>query len=393
MSNWAIDIQRLSKHYPLDKGGELLRALDEVTLQLLRGEILGIIGSNGAGKSTLLKILSRITYPTAGRAVVQGKLASLLEVGTGFHPELSGLENIYLNGSILGMRRRAIKQRLDAIVAFAGTERFLNTPLKHYSSGMYVRLAFAVAAHLESDILLIDEVLAVGDADFQKKCIAKIEETTREDGRSVIFVSHNINVARNLCDSMAQLSAGRVVEHGEVDRVSENYLLHMQKQAQQRPLHERTDRSGNGHGRLSKLEISGEGQTAANRLQTGKKARFHLGITLNNQARQDVQVHLALYNHNGSYLSTLSNGMCGYALTAESHTQSLELSCEVPRWPLMAGRYYCSAQLFLDGIKADQVQFAQPFETTLGDYYGAGSFFEKRNPGVFLEQEWRQLEQ
>src|SRR6202046_1026470 len=176
-------------------------ALRDVSFELERGKVLGIIGRNGAGKSTLLKILSRITEPSSGRVTLRGRVASLLEVGTGFHPELTGREDIYLNGAILGMSRVEIKRKFDEIVAFAEVEKFLDTPVKHYSSGMYVRLAFAVAAHLEPEILIVDEVLAVGDSEFQKKCLGKMQDVSTSEGRTVIFVSHNIAAISTLCAS------------------------------------------------------------------------------------------------------------------------------------------------------------------------------------------------
>lgn len=189
-------------------------ALKDVSFEVDPGEVVGIIGRNGAGKSTLLKILSRITEPTAGRAELYGRVSSLLEVGTGFHPELSGRENIFLNGSLLGMRRQEMAKRFDEIVAFSGIERFIDTPIKRYSSGMYVRLAFAVAAHLEPEILIVDEVLAVGDALFQKKCIGKMEEAGRE-GRTILFVSHNLTAVRAMCGRVLLLEGGRVAVDGD----------------------------------------------------------------------------------------------------------------------------------------------------------------------------------
>jgi lipopolysaccharide transport system ATP-binding protein len=185
-------------------------ALKDISFEIKRGDVVGIIGRNGAGKSTLLKILSRITEPTEGRIRIQGRVASLLEVGTGFHPELTGRENIFLNGAILGMRRAEIREKFDEIVAFAEVEKFLDTPVKRYSSGMYVRLAFAVAAHLEPEILIVDEVLAVGDADFQKKCLGKMENVSRSDGRTVLFVSHNMKAVQTLCRTGVVLEAGRL---------------------------------------------------------------------------------------------------------------------------------------------------------------------------------------
>ena len=199
-------------------------ALRDVSFDVNQGDVVGIIGRNGAGKSTLLKILSRITEPTAGTVRLRGRVASLLEVGTGFHPELSGRENIYLNGAILGMSRAEITRKFDEIVAFAEVERFLDTPVKHYSSGMYVRLAFAVAAHLEPEILIVDEVLAVGDVQFQKKCLGKMQDVARTSGRTVLFVSHNTSALQAICRTGLWLQAGRVVQAGSINECLSGYL-------------------------------------------------------------------------------------------------------------------------------------------------------------------------
>jgi lipopolysaccharide transport system ATP-binding protein len=198
-------------------------ALDKVSFTVEAGESIGIIGKNGAGKSTLLKILSKITPPTSGRIISRGRIASLLEVGTGFHPELTGRENIYLNGSILGMKRTEIQQKFDEIVDFSGVEKFLDTPLKHYSSGMQLRLAFAVAAFLEPEVLIIDEVLAVGDAEFQKKCMGKMDEVSKS-GRTILFVSHNMNAVNSLCSRCIYLSKGKIVEIGKTEEIINQYL-------------------------------------------------------------------------------------------------------------------------------------------------------------------------
>jgi lipopolysaccharide transport system ATP-binding protein len=199
-------------------------ALKDVSFEVKRGEVVGIIGRNGAGKSTLLKILSRITEPTEGRIELYGRVASLLEVGTGFHPELTGRENVFLNGAILGMSKAEIRKKFDEIIAFAEVEKFIDTPVKHYSSGMYVRLAFAVAAHLEPEILIVDEVLAVGDAQFQKKCLGKMGEVAKE-GRTVLFVSHNMDAIRRLCTSAIWLESGQVKRIGEAEKCISAYLM------------------------------------------------------------------------------------------------------------------------------------------------------------------------
>ncbi len=200
-------------------------ALKGVNLEINRGEIVGIIGKNGAGKSTLLKILSQITPPTEGEAIIKGKVGSLLEVGTGFHPELTGRENIFLNGAILGMGKKEISEKFDKIVEFAGIDKFLDTPVKYYSSGMYVRLAFSVAAHMEPDILLVDEVLAVGDAEFQKKCLGKMEEVTQKDNRTILFISHNMGAIKSICKKTIWIEDSRIKAFGETNKVIEDYTV------------------------------------------------------------------------------------------------------------------------------------------------------------------------
>ncbi|MDZ4793653.1 MAG: ABC transporter ATP-binding protein [Bacteroidota bacterium] len=208
-------------------------ALEDINLDIMPGERVGIIGRNGAGKSTLLKIISRITPPTTGSAIIRGRVGSLLEVGTGFHPELTGRENIYLNGSILGLKKTEINKQLDAIIDFSGVEKFIDTPLKHYSSGMQLRLAFSVAAHLEPEILLIDEVLAVGDAAFQKKCLGKMEEVSKKDGRTILFVSHNMDTIRNFCPTTILLDEGKVISKGSTENTINEYVArHLETNAE-----------------------------------------------------------------------------------------------------------------------------------------------------------------
>src|SRR6201986_2448489 len=205
-------------------GSDIVWSLKDLNFDIEQGDAVGIIGRNGAGKSTLLKILSRVTSPTAGTVKISGRIASLLEVGTGFHPELTGKENIFLNGAILGMRKAEIKRKFDEIIDFAGVERYIDTPVKRYSSGMYVRLAFAVAAHLESEILIVDEVLAVGDAEFQKKCLGKMSDVSKGEGRTILFVSHNMDSVRTLCNKGMVLNNGSILFNGEVDDAITNYL-------------------------------------------------------------------------------------------------------------------------------------------------------------------------
>jgi|ERR1035437_2260368 lipopolysaccharide transport system ATP-binding protein len=240
-------------------------ALRDVSFDIQQGDRVGIIGRNGAGKSTLLKILSRITEPTSGRVKINGRVASLLEVGTGFHPELTGRENIYLNGAILGMSKAEIKSKFDEIVTFAEVERFLDTPVKRYSSGMYVRLAFAVAAHLEPEILIVDEVLAVGDAQFQKKCLGKMESAGRE-GRTVLFVSHNMVALKSLCKKAIWLNAGSVVKNGRAEDVVSNYLQNGAPVNMHQVWDDTKSAPGNKNVRLHSVKISYDGEASGESL-------------------------------------------------------------------------------------------------------------------------------
>ncbi len=237
---------------------EILWALKDVSFEIRPGEIVGIIGRNGAGKSTLLKILSRITEPTIGRAKVYARVGSLLEVGTGFHPELTGRENIYLNGAILGMRRAEIRRKFDEIVAFSEVEQFIDTPVKRYSSGMYVRLAFAVAAHLEPKILLVDEVLAVGDASFQKRCLGKMDDVVRQEGRTVLFVSHNMTAIQGICDRVIWFDGGQIVEDGLADKVIPNYLNSSSSSLTQQLWDDLTLAPGNEQARIHRVCVRPE---------------------------------------------------------------------------------------------------------------------------------------
>ncbi len=390
MSTSAISIQNISKEYLIQKGKnkEVFKALENINLEIEEGKVTGLIGANGAGKSTLLKILSRITQPSSGHAHINGRLASLLEVGTGFHPELSGRENIFLNGALLGMKKPEIKAQFDEIVDFSGVEAFLDTPVKHYSSGMYVRLAFSVAAHLQSEILLIDEVLAVGDAEFQRKCIAKMDEATHQQNRTVLFVSHNMSVARSLCEQIIFLEKGKVKTIGDAKSVTDQYMREMTETANALPIGQRKDRKGSGELKFSQLEISHPNSKNGSLLISGEPAVINFSIkSLKPSATHDLDLELNIFNASGNFLSSLSNKFVGTSLKLEGEEQSFE--CTINKLPLMAGSYYLRAKLMINGFPVDLIDRALNFEVLLGDYYGSGNFKQKATPGIYIDQNWK----
>ena len=281
---------------------ELLWALRDVSFEVRAGEVLGVVGRNGAGKSTLLKVLSRITEPTRGRIELRGRVGSLLEVGTGFHPELTGRENIYLNGAILGMRRAEITRKFDEIVAFAETERFIDTPVKYYSSGMYMRLAFAVAAHLEAEILLVDEVLAVGDAAFQRKCMGKMGDVAHA-GRTVLFVSHNLEAIQRLCTRALLLEGGSVVETGSGPAIVTRYLSSVAARARANEWLELGDvhHAGSGQARFTAVRYASDRQELAFQPCTGSS--LDVGVRIRSDAAREVgSLAVTIYNQLGTKL-------------------------------------------------------------------------------------------
>ena len=273
---------------------EAFWALSDINFDVQHGETIGILGRNGAGKSTLLKIFSRITEPTTGRIEIFGRIGSLLEVGTGFHPELTGRENIYLNGAILGMKRKEINQRLDEIIAFAEIDRFIDTPVKQYSSGMYVRLAFSVAAHLEPEILIVDEVLAVGDTAFQKKCLGKMGDVAQQ-GRTILFVSHNMSLIQTLCQRGILLQHGRLVYDGPIQSTVDSYMKTLENLTTD-DLSKRTDRRGLGKSRIINVEIFDENGLPTLTLKPGQPARFEFEV---DHLLPQTRLTIEIYDHLG----------------------------------------------------------------------------------------------
>lgn len=357
-------------------------ALQNVSFEIKQGEVVGIIGRNGAGKSTLLKILSRITEPTTGRVEGYGRVGSLLEVGTGFHPELTGRENVYLNGAILGMKKAEIDRKFDEIVAFAEIEKFLDTPVKRYSSGMYVRLAFAVAAHLEPEILIVDEVLAVGDAAFQKKCIGKMSEVAGQ-GRTVLFVSHNMGVVQMLCNRAILLRYGTVLADDSVTRVVMTYLKTLEEMAAQ-DLQMRTERRGAGQIQLTRIDISATNDSPANILATGHPARFIFHLT---SVQSGLSCSFTIYDQLGQPVTYFDSALHSRDDRADPQGEAKFL-CEIDELPLMPGRYRINAAIMRGGELQDHLEGAAFFEVEPGNFKGRPAPQQAGYGHVFVQHQW-----
>jgi lipopolysaccharide transport system ATP-binding protein len=354
-------------------------ALDDVSFEIEAGEVVGIVGANGAGKTTLLKILSRITRPTRGWTETHGRVGSLLEVGTGFHPELTGRENVFLSGAILGMRKRETSRRFDEIVEFADIGDFLETPIKRYSSGMKVRLAFAVAAHLEPEILIVDEVLAVGDVAFQKKCLGKMGAVTSE-GRTVLFVSHNMALVRALCRRGILLSRGSVVTDSSIDDAIGTYLRSLEEIGRLSLL-ERTDRHGWQQVVLSSIEISGQN---GHGLATGDPATFVFRV---NSLMSRMSCTFTIYNQLGHAVTTLSSAP---ATREDDEHPGLEASfeCAVDELLLVPGRYRIDVTIMGQSQLQDKIEGAAFFDVEEGPLRGR-PLPEAGQGDVVLPHRWR----
>ena len=365
-------------------------ALKDLNFEIKRGDCVGIIGHNGAGKSTLLKILSRITEPTNGQIDIEGRVASLLEVGTGFHPELTGRENIFLNGAILGMSRAEIRKKFDEIVAFAEVEKFLDTPVKRYSSGMYVRLAFAVAAHLEPEILIVDEVLAVGDVQFQKKCLGKMEDVSKKEGRTVLFVSHNMGAVRDLCSSAIILSKGKLDYEGDTSDVITYYLEKNKKFIPETNIRFRNDRQGTGQVIITEIRcLDPKTQREIDSVICGEcliievtyESQYYLKETID-----ELVVGLTIFNKDEVFVTPLNSNMAGDLF--KNVPRNGVLNCIINKVPLMSGKFIVDAGLVVDKVQSDLVRNAINLFVHEGDYYGFGVNNSGGRQGVFIEQEW-----
>jgi lipopolysaccharide transport system ATP-binding protein len=365
--------------------GKLIWALRDLDLTIEQGEAVGLIGHNGAGKSTLLKILSRITEPTEGYADVTGRVGSLLEVGTGFHPELTGRENIFLNGSILGMRRREVRDRFDEIVDFAGLEEFLDTPVKRYSSGMQVRLAFAVAAHLEPEILLVDEILAVGDAAFQRKSLGKMGEVAAA-GRTVVFVSHNLAIIRALCRRAVVLERGQVTLDAPVGDAIAHYLRGLERSASGNLL-ERTDRDSRrwDETHVSGLEVFDGNGGEPNIVVGGNPARIVVHVT---KVLPGMECRLTVLNSLGQPVTTFDSEMLS---ERDERDASLgeQIVCEIPSLPLVPGRYRIDVLIKGRRQIQDGLQAAAFFDVEPGVMAGRPMAANGSEGDIALPYVWR----
>lgn len=365
---------------------DIIWALKEVSFEVKKGEIVGIIGRNGAGKSTLLKILSKITEPTFGCARLKGRVSSLLEVGTGFHPELTGRENVYLNGTILGMRKREVDRKFDEIIDFSGIGKFIDTPIKRYSSGMTVRLAFSVAAHLEPEILLIDEVLAVGDAAFQKKCLNKMNKVAKT-GRTVLFVSHNMASIENLCSRAILLQNGIKIKEGQTKTVIDFYLSSV-SESSKTAIGKRTDRKGKGEVLITDLVfLNGKGDPIEFAV-TGKELKIRLFYkVIPNETLKNCRISVAIFKDDRPFIN-LSTELVEDRRLDLKETGYLDFI--VPEFPLSRGNYLLTTFVETNKEIQDWVLDAADLPVIDGDFYGTGRNYPKGWDGktVLVKHKW-----
>lgn len=350
-------------------------ALKNASFKVRRGEVIGVIGRNGAGKSTLLKILARITAPTSGSALIRGRVASLLEVGTGFQPELSGRENVYLSGAILGMRRAEINRRFDDIVDFSGVEKFIDTPVKRYSSGMYVRLAFAVAAHLETEVMFIDEVLAVGDVGFQKKCLAKMDDVAR-GGRTILFVSHNLAAVKSLCDRSLLLRGGRIVADGRSEEVVTGYVEEFESAAP-RPSCEKIAPDANFNDPPQGFFLYPKDQSVNISILCGDSIAIEFDVQ-SSRTLSEATAGIGIFSGSGEPIITMSSKVQNIR-TSAAPSRFWRVRCDMGRLPLNAGTYY--ATIHVGNGMNDIARFTRAFVINVRehDVFGWGNGLPPRS--------------
>ena len=365
-------------HDPLRKNRsnqETIWAIKDLSFTIKRGEVVGIIGRNGAGKSTLLKLLSKITHPTSGEMKLQGRVSALLEVGTGFHEELTGRENIYLNGSILGLKKNEINEKLDAIIDFSGIESFMDTPIKRYSSGMRMRLGFSVAAHLVPDILLVDEVLAVGDMAFQKKCLQAMNDL-REGGRTVLFVSHNMAAIENLCPRTLWIDDGQLRQDGETREVVRSYMAsYSEKQASRFDLTKLKTRSGNGHIRFTSLQFLNLEKTPQELFRSGDSLIIRLNYEVKEQTRTPY-FGIKIFSDLGTLLAELNSWNTGFEISQLPRGfGALEL--RINNLNLMPGQYPISIWTSDGSTLIDVIDHCATLDVEASDFYQTGRGIER----------------
>ncbi len=395
LMNWFLrfrpkskSLVELDKGRDLDSGGrqDYIWALRNINFALERGEILGVIGRNGAGKSTLLKLMSRLTEPTEGRIVIRGRVGSLLEVGTGFNEELTGRENVYVNGALLGMKKREIDERYDEIVDFSGIGDFIDTPVKRYSSGMSVRLGFAVAAHFEPEVLLVDEVLAVGDAEFQRKCLKKVGETAYQ-GRTVLFVSHNMESIGHLCTRAIWLHGGRLMIDAEPSTAIEKYLSHAADvPSRESDISSRGDRIGNGAMRFTDLSIRNNSGEKVDAVGPGASLDIVLSYRSAFDELRHVSILMGLVDQFDRELMRFWTTLVNQDFERLPGTG--RIICHIPRLPLKPGTYSISVESRVAGAKADRLENAFLLEVGTGDFFRSGRSLEQAGV-VLCEHEWR----
>ena len=386
----AILVEGLGKRFRRRRRGggmfgrwENFWAIKDLSFAVPEGAAFGIIGPNGAGKSTLLRVLTRITEPSEGRAMVRGRVGALLEVGTGFHPDLSGRDNVFLSGALLGMRRAEIAQRFEEIVAFAEVGPFIDTAVKHYSSGMYVRLAFAVAAHLRADILIADEVLAVGDVSFQNKCVAKMSEVAL-GGRTVLFVSHNMAVVQKLCTSAILIEGGRLAAQGPTASVVAAYLDRLGRNASF-DLTAAAERSGKGAVRLTRIEIEGEEGSDRRALASGRPARVSLWT---DRATPGLSCSFDIYDQAGQPVTYFDSSEHGSEDSTLPRDSGPAFTCRIPELLLVPGRYRIDATVSLDGEVQDHVPGAAVIDVQQGLLDGRPILRGANYGSVILHHRW-----
>lgn len=367
-----------------NRHGQTIWAVKDVTISIKQGEAVGIIGRNGAGKSTLLKILSRVTAPTEGVIKVNGRIASLLEVGTGFHSQLTGRENIYLNGAINGMTRDEVKRKMDEIVAFSGVEQFIDTPVKRYSSGMYIRLAFSVAAHLDPDILVVDEVLAVGDTEFQKKCLGKMNDVVGQ-GRTVLFVSHNMAAVQALCQRGIVLQRGSMIFSGTQNEAIRNYVDSVNKP--EVFLSNLSLRPGSGQIRITNAYLRDAEGHPLNAAQSGQEIYICLQYKANiNYIGGAVKTGIIVYDQQGIAIFTHASIIQG--IEFKKVPEEGIFICRIPRLPLPASNYFVECSVKVDNEYSDRVENVMNLEVIHGDFFGTGFFPGDRQTMCLVDGEW-----